>query len=74
MSRMSLALLAAAVLVIAAAVFGRNPHPHAWWEQIPAYGALFGYAGAWALVFLAKSILAPLLHRDDHARPAGEGR
>ena len=73
MSRRTLALSAAAVLVVAAALFGRNPHPHAWWESIPAYGALFGYAGAWAIVVLAKSILTPLLHRDDH-QAAGEGR
>ncbi len=50
-----------AILVVAAAIFGRNPHPHVMWESIPAYGAVFGYAGARALVYLAKTVLAPRL-------------
>jgi len=53
-----------ALLVAAAAVFGRTEHPHTWWEKIPAYGALFGYLGTYALVFLAKSILAPRIRRE----------
>lgn len=65
MSSMSLVYLASGVLVLAAALFGRNPHPQMWWEWLPAYGALFGYGGAWALVLLAKSTLAPMLRRDD---------
>jgi len=56
---------AAALLAIATAIFGRNPHPHAWWEAIPAYSAIFGYGGAWALVWIAKSVLTPVLHRGD---------
>ncbi len=60
-----LAIAAAIALAFVAAVFGRNPHPHVWWETVPAYGAIFGYAGAWALVWFAKSVLAPRLRRDD---------
>jgi hypothetical protein len=57
--------IAAALLALAAAIFGRNPHPHVWWESIPAYGALFGYGGAWVLIWSAKSVLAPWLERRD---------
>lgn len=60
-----LALAMLSALTAASVLFGRNPHPHVWWEAVPAYGAFFGYAGAWALVLLAKSVLAPLLHRPD---------
>ncbi len=49
------------VLLVVAAVFGRNPHPHMWWEAVPAYGALFGYGGAWLLIWVAKAVLAPRL-------------
>jgi len=56
---------ASVLLAVAGAILGRNPHPHAWWEGIPAYGAFFGYGGAWALVWLAKSVLTPVLHRGD---------
>ncbi len=66
-------LSAAGALVVAGALFGRNPHPHMWWETIPAYGAAIGYGGAWVLIILAKSILAPLLRRDDQAAPHTEG-
>jgi hypothetical protein len=48
-----------------AVFFGRNPHPHVWWEAVPIYGAVFGYGGAWALIWLAKSVLAPALRRED---------
>ena len=57
-----------AVLLALAIVFGQHPHPHVWWEEIPAYAAVFGYAGAWLLIGLAKSVLAPLLRRE----PKGE--
>ena len=57
-----------ASLVGIAALIGRNPHPHVWWEQIPAYGALFGYFGAYALILLAKSILAPWLRREESGK------
>lgn len=59
------ALALCAVLVALAVTVGRNPHPHFWWEELPAYGAGFGYLGAWLLIWLAKSVLAPLLRRDD---------
>ena len=61
-------LAAGAVLVLLAVAFGGNPHPHLWWESVPFYGAVFGYAGAWALIWLAKSVLAPLLRRDEGER------
>lgn len=64
MTRGRAALTAAAGLLLLAVVFGRNPHPHMWWEAVPIYGAVFGYAGAWALIWLAKSVLAPLLRRN----------
>ncbi len=54
-----------AALLVVAVLFGRNPHPHMWWEAVPAYGAFFGYGGAWLLIWLAKVVLAPRLRRDD---------
>ena len=51
------------VLLVLAAALGRPQHPHFWWDYIPALGALIGLAGAWLLVWLAKSVLAPRLER-----------
>lgn len=66
MSRATAMAIAALVLLTAAALaFGGNPHPHVWWEAIPGYAAVFGYGGAWGLALIAKSVLAPLLHRTD---------
>ena len=56
--------VSAALLVVAGAIFGRNPHPHVWWETIPAYGAIFGYAGTWVLAWFAKKVLAPRIRRE----------
>jgi hypothetical protein len=56
--------IAVAVLLFAA-FFGTNPHPHFWWDEIPAFSALLGFAGAWLLVILAKSVASPLLQRPD---------
>ncbi len=67
MSATARALAALIALLVLATVFGRNPHPHVWWESIPVYGAVFGYAGAWALIWLAKSVLAPRL-RDESGK------
>ena len=64
-SRERAALLGVVSLSALAAIFGRNPHPHLWWEALPVYGALFGYAGAWLLIWLAKSVLAPLLRGEE---------
>ncbi len=66
MTRLPTALwLAAAILAVLGAIFGRNPHPHFWWEAIPAYAAVAGFAGAHLLAFLAKSVLAPLLRSEE---------
>ncbi len=54
----------AAIVVVGGAIFGRNPHPHVWWEAIPAYGAIFGYAGTYALALFAKKLLAPRIRRE----------
>lgn len=59
------AVAAGGGLLLLAVFFGRNPHPHVWWEAVPIYGAVFGYGGAWALIWLAKSVLAPALRRED---------
>jgi len=64
--RSGLALFAA--LVVGGVLFGANPHPHFWWERIPAFAAVLGFAATWLLVFTAKKLLAPLLQRPD-----GEG-
>ena len=53
----TIALLALAVL------FGRSPHPHFWWDYIPAFHAVLGYAGCWLLVVGAKGLGKRLLER-----------
>jgi hypothetical protein len=47
---------AAIVLVILSALFGRTHHPHFFWDYIPGFFALFGYAGGWLLVAGAKTL------------------
>ena len=61
----------AAVLAVLGVAFGQNPHPHMWWESIPGNAGVIGYVGAYALVFLAKSVLAPRLRRDVHDSGTG---
>jgi hypothetical protein len=50
-------IIAAAVIVaVADAIFGRPHHPHFWWEAIPGVFAILGFAGAWLLIIIAKTI------------------
>lgn len=65
MSRPALAVAAAVLLVVAGVLYGSPAHPHFWWERIPAYGGLIGFAGGLALVGLAKGVLARLSEPDE---------
>ena len=33
-----------------------NKHPHFWWQKIPVYDALFGFAGCIMIIFFSKWI------------------
>lgn len=56
-------IVALALLFIVGALLGRPEHPHGWWQRIPGFLGLFGFAGTWLLVFVAKSLLARWLER-----------
>ncbi len=42
------------------------PHPHFWWQKIPVFDALFGFAGCIAIIFFAKWLGHLWLIRDEH--------
>ena len=52
MSSSRLCFAAVVVLLIAGALLGRPAHPHFWWDRIPDFYALFGFAASGLLVLL----------------------
>jgi hypothetical protein len=52
-------------LVFLSAIFGRSHHPHFFWDYIPAFSALLGYAGCWLLVVGAKTLGKRWLEHDE---------
>ena len=60
-------LLLAAVMAVMAVVevLFAHPHYHMIWNRVPGFDLLIGFAGAWALILLAKVAMAKLLQRDE---------
>ena len=65
MNRSRLIAAGILVLVILSAVFGQSYHPSFFWDYIPGFGALLGYAGCWLLVVGAKALGEHWLERDE---------
>jgi len=69
MNRVRWALLAVATLVSLAGGFAipHDPAHDAWWNRIPVFFALFGFAGCVAIMFFAKFLGKRLLRkREDY--------
>lgn len=68
MSKKTVYMLTAAVLVISAAaeLFGVHLHAPHWWPLPFGYNIFFGFVGGWLLIIVSKMIMAPLLQRDEN--------
>lgn len=66
MTKKTVYMLVAVVLVLAAAaeIAGVHMHAASWWPLPFGYDIFFGFAGAWVLIIVSKMIMAPLLQRD----------
>jgi len=45
-------------------LFFRPEHPHFWWEKIPAFDAIFGFAGCILIVVGSKALGHHWLEKD----------
>lgn len=54
-----------AVMVVVEVLFA-HPHYHMIWNSVPGFDLLIGFAGAWALILLAKVVMAKILQRDEN--------
>lgn len=54
-----------AVMVVVEVLFA-HPHYHMIWNRVPGFDLLIGFAGAWALILLAKVVMAKILQRDEN--------
>lgn len=61
-------LLLGAVMAVMAVVevLFAHPHYHMIWNSVPGFDLLIGFAGAWALILLAKVVMAKILQRDEN--------
>ena len=61
-------LLLGAVMAVMAGVevLFAHPHYHMIWNRVPGFDLLIGFAGAWALILLAKVVMAKILQRDEN--------
>lgn len=66
MTKKTVYMLVAVVLVLAAAaeIAGVHMHAASWWPLPFGYDIFFGFAGAWVLIIVSKMIMASLLQRD----------
>ena len=62
MTKSTLYKLVLIVAVIAAALefFFAHPHYHEWWNTTPGFNLVFGFAGCWLLIFVAKIVIIGL--------------
>ena len=63
--RVYLLLAVIMVIMVIIEVLFAHPHYHMIWNRVPGFDLLIGFAGAWALILLAKVAMAKLLQRDE---------
>lgn len=63
--RVYLLLAVIMVIMVIIEVLFAHPHYHMIWNSVPGFDLLIGFAGAWALILLAKVAMAKLLQRDE---------
>ena len=66
MTKKTVYLLVAVVLVLAAAaeIAGVHMHAASWWPLPFGYDIFFGFVGAWVLIIVSQLIMARILQRD----------
>ena len=67
MSKKFVYILVALVLVLSLVteVCGVHMHAASWWPLPFGYNVFFGFVGCWALIIVAKMMMAPLLQREE---------
>ena len=63
--RVYLLLAVIMVIMVIIEVLFAHPHYHMIWNRVPGFDLLIGFAGAGALILLAKVAMAKLLQRDE---------
>ena len=63
--RVYLLLAVIMVIMVIIEVLFAHPHYHMIWNRVPGFDLVIGFAGAWALILLAKVAMAKLLQRDE---------
>lgn len=60
-------IIAAVILILScgAEMAGIHLHSPSWWPLPFGYSVFFGFVACWALIIMAKLIMAPLLQRDE---------
>ncbi|MCD7974897.1 MAG: hypothetical protein LUF25_03805 [Phascolarctobacterium sp.] len=58
-------VIAALILSVAIEMAGIHGHAPSWWPFHYGYNIFFGFVGCWALIIVAKMIMAPFLQRDE---------
>lgn len=64
--RVYLLLAVIMVIMVIIEVLFAHPHYHMIWNRMPGFDLLIGFAGAWALILLAKVVMAKILQRDEN--------
>ena len=64
--RVYLLLAVIMVIMVIIEVLFAHPHYHMIWNSVPGFDLLIGFAGAWALILLAKVAMAKILQRDEN--------
>ena len=64
--RVYLLLAVIMVIMVIIEVLFAHPHYHMIWNSVPGFDLLIGFAGAWALILLAKVVMAKILQRDEN--------
>lgn len=64
--RVYLLLAVIMVIMVIIEVLFAHPHYHMIWNRVPGFDLVIGFAGAWALILLAKVVMAKILQRDEN--------
>ena len=64
--RVYLLLAVIMVIMVIIEVLFAHPHYHMIWNRVPGFDLLIGFAGAWALILLAKVVMAKILQREEN--------
>lgn len=72
MTKKKLYILIAIVMVLSLGAEIAGIHLHQHWPLPFGYDIFFGFAGCWALIIMAKMIMAPMLQRKEDYYTGGD--